>query len=69
MITLSFTAGDITIGDIANVLPFGNTVDVLELRGIHLLEALENAVIMFDLDTLDGRFLQVAGQLKECFYR
>eukprot|EP00057_Strongylocentrotus_purpuratus_P020076 XP_011674550.1 PREDICTED: 5'-nucleotidase [Strongylocentrotus purpuratus] len=60
-IRASISQGDITIGDIANVLPFGNTVDVLELRGIHLLEALENAVIMFDLDTLDGRFLQVAG--------
>nr|XP_054753897.1 snake venom 5'-nucleotidase-like [Lytechinus pictus] len=60
-IRASISQGDITIGDIANVLPFGNTVDVLELRGIHLLEALENAISMYDLQTLDGRFLQFSG--------
>lgn len=35
---------DWTLGDLMTTLPFENTVDYLELQGIHLLEMLEHAV-------------------------
>ncbi|XP_071505522.1 snake venom 5'-nucleotidase-like [Diadema antillarum] len=60
-IRASINKGDITIGDIGNVLPFGNTVDVMEIEGRYLLEALENAMLLYDPTVLDGRFLQFSG--------
>ena len=35
-------AGDVTFGDVTAVLPFGNTVEVLEVSGSTLREALEH---------------------------
>ena len=40
-IRASIEAGDVTLGDINNVLPFTNTVAVCEMTGAQVLEALE----------------------------
>ena len=40
-IRASIAAGDVTLGDINNVLPFTNTVTVCEITGAQALEALE----------------------------
>jgi 5'-nucleotidase len=50
-------AGAITYGDVLTVLPFGNAVATLTIRGGHLLEALENGLSQPGA----GRFPQVAG--------
>lgn len=62
-------AGEVTLGDVLTVLPFGNLVSTFELSGAGVLAALENSVSRIQLDednnpTVDGasgRFLQVAG--------
>ncbi|NMJ40799.1 bifunctional metallophosphatase/5'-nucleotidase [Roseomonas sp. JC162] len=50
--------GQVTYGDVLTVLPFGNTVAVMGLRGADVLAALENGVAQ-GVDA--GRFPQVAG--------
>ena len=52
-------AGQLTYGDVLAVLPFGNTLATLTLRGGALMEALENGFSR--LPALAGRFPQVAG--------
>lgn len=37
-------SGSISMEDILQVLPFQNTVDMIEIKGEHLLEAFEYAV-------------------------
>lgn len=51
--------GDITIGSVLTVLPFGNTVATLGLTGTDVIAALENGVSRWE--NTDGRFAQVAG--------
>jgi len=58
-IRTSLEAGEITRGDILSVLPFGNTVVLLEVKGAVLLAALENGVSQYPQE--GGRFPQVAG--------
>ena len=56
--------GAITIGDIFNIFPFGNVIEVHEVSGQVLLDALENSVSMFELNNpiqTHGRFPQIAG--------
>ena len=59
----SFEAGDVTMGNVLEVLPFGNTLATLGLKGADVLLALENGVSR--AENLDnegtGRFAQVAG--------
>ncbi len=55
----SLPAGDITIGDILTVLPFGNTVRVIELSGADVKAALENGFSTYP-EPLGG-FPHVAG--------
>jgi 5'-nucleotidase len=50
-------AGTVTYGDVLTVLPFGNTVATATVRGVHLLQALENGLSQPGA----GRFPQVAG--------
>ena len=50
-------AGDITLGDVLSVLPYGNSVASLKLRGDDLRAALENGVSRASA----GGFPQVAG--------
>ncbi|UCH27676.1 MAG: 5'-nucleotidase C-terminal domain-containing protein [Trueperaceae bacterium] len=52
-------AGDITLGDVIEVHPFGNTIVTFDLTGVQVLEALENAVSQ--VEDVSGRFLQVSG--------
>jgi 5'-nucleotidase len=49
--------GTVTYGDVLTVLPFGNTLATLRLRGAHLLEAIESGLSQPGA----GRFPQVAG--------
>lgn len=59
-IRASIPAGNITVGQVNEVLPFGNTLTVLELKGSEILAALENGVSQWE--QIAGRFLSgVAG--------
>ncbi|AFV75580.1 5'-nucleotidase/2',3'-cyclic phosphodiesterase-like hydrolase [Thermus oshimai JL-2] len=51
--------GPITVGKVYEVLPFGNTLVVMDLKGREILEALENGVSQWEGTA--GRFLQVSG--------
>ena len=61
--------GAISLGDVLNVLPFGNLISTFELTGADVLAALENGVGRVQVDEnnnptvegASGRFLQVAG--------
>ncbi len=52
-------AGDITVGNVLTVLPFGNTIATLGLTGADVIAALENGVSRWE--NTDGRFPQVGG--------
>ena len=58
-IRASIKAGNITKLDMATVFPFGNTVEVREMTGKALLEALEHSVSAYP--DANGGFLQVSG--------
>ena len=51
--------GQVTMGDVLNVLPFQNTLATFELSGKDIVAALENGVSQIEVDA--GRFPQVAG--------
>jgi 2',3'-cyclic-nucleotide 2'-phosphodiesterase (5'-nucleotidase family) len=51
--------GDITLGNVIEVHPFGNTIVTFDLTGAQVVEALENAVSR--VEDVSGRFLQVSG--------
>ena len=61
--------GPISLGEVLNVLPFGNLISTFELTGADVMAALENGVgrVAVDednnpmVDGASGRFLQVAG--------
>ncbi|WGG44436.1 5'-nucleotidase C-terminal domain-containing protein [Rossellomorea sp. DA94] len=55
----SISAGTITLGDVLEVLPFGNTLVTLNLTGEEILLALEHSVANVDGEA--GQFLQVSG--------
>ena len=58
-IRASIEKGDVTLGDVLTVLPFGNLVSTLSLSGKDLLATLENGASQ--METGAGRFLQVSG--------
>jgi 5'-nucleotidase len=58
-IRASIKQGDVTLGDVLNVLPFGNLISTLSLTGKDLRAALENGVSMYEEGA--GRFPQVSG--------
>ncbi len=62
-IRASIPAGPVTVGQVLEVLPFGNTIATFEIKGSDLLAALENGVSRADNPENEGtgRFLQVAG--------
>ncbi|XP_046574533.1 snake venom 5'-nucleotidase-like [Haliotis rubra] len=61
-IRASIRKGDVTIGDILTVLPFRNTVDIVELLGRHVRETLEFAASKWaETGNLFGGFFQVSG--------
>ena len=61
--------GAVSLGEVLNVLPFGNLISTFELTGADVLAALENGVGRVEVDDSNnpmvdgasGRFLQVAG--------
>jgi 2',3'-cyclic-nucleotide 2'-phosphodiesterase (5'-nucleotidase family) len=53
-------AGNITLGDVFKVLPFGNSLAIMDLKGTELKEALEHSVKTAPAKA-SGAFLQVAG--------
>lgn len=58
-IRTSIAAGDVTKGNLAAVFPFGNTVEIREMKGKTLLAALEHSVSLYP--EANGGFLQVSG--------
>ncbi|BCZ92257.1 multifunctional 2',3'-cyclic-nucleotide 2'-phosphodiesterase/5'-nucleotidase/3'-nucleotidase [Thermus thermophilus] len=58
-IRASIPKGPITVGKVYEVLPFGNTLVVMDLKGKEILAALENGVSQWE--STAGRFLQVSG--------
>ncbi|MEI2664624.1 bifunctional metallophosphatase/5'-nucleotidase [Rossellomorea sp. LJF3] len=57
----SIGAGTVTLGDVLEVLPFGNTLVTLRLTGEEILLALEHSVANVDGEA--GQFLQVSGMI------
>jgi 2',3'-cyclic-nucleotide 2'-phosphodiesterase (5'-nucleotidase family)/predicted extracellular nuclease/putative cell wall-binding protein len=55
----SINSGEITLGEVLTVLPFGNSLVTLDLTGQEILDALEHSVS--GVETGEGRFLQVSG--------
>ena len=58
-IRATIAAGDITKNNINTVLPFGNTLAIVELTGAELLEALEAST--YNAPSAVGAFPQVSG--------
>lgn len=55
----SIDEGTVTMGEVLTVLPFQNTVATFQLKGSHLIAALENGLSQIEEGA--GRFAQVAG--------
>ena len=60
-INLESNNGIITKGDAATVLPFGSTMEVMEVSGKTLLDALEHSVHRYTDGEKHGEFLQLSG--------
>ncbi|GAB4538412.1 MAG: 5'-nucleotidase C-terminal domain-containing protein [Anaerolineae bacterium] len=62
-IRASIAAGEVSLGDVLEVLPFGNTIATFKLTGADVWAALENGVSRAENPENEGtgRFAQVAG--------
>ncbi|QHJ70534.1 5'-nucleotidase C-terminal domain-containing protein [Planococcus halotolerans] len=58
-IRASIDVGDITFGEVLTVMPFGNSLAIMDLTGAELKRALEHSVKEFPKES--GGFLHVAG--------
>jgi 5'-nucleotidase / UDP-sugar diphosphatase len=58
-IRASIPAGDITLGEILTVMPFGNSLGIMNLKGSEIKAALEHSVSQ--APNQSGGFLQVSG--------
>jgi 5'-nucleotidase/UDP-sugar diphosphatase len=58
-IRASIASGDVTMGDVLEVLPFGNQIATFGLKGSDVWAALENGVSQYE--GMEGRFPHVAG--------
>lgn len=58
-IRASFKQGDITLGDLLTVMPFGNNLTALKMTGKEIIAALENGVS--GVETGEGRYPQISG--------
>ena len=56
-----YLSGSITLGQVLTVNPFGNTIEMITLKGVHLREVMEHSVANYDPLDPSGRFLQVSG--------
>ena len=50
------------MADLFSVFPFGNTVELIRIKGRVLRAALEQSVSVYQLDDPKGNFLQMAGK-------
>ncbi|KAJ8029632.1 5'-nucleotidase [Holothuria leucospilota] len=57
----SFQRGDLTFGDLSYIIPFGDTLHVIEMKGEHVLEMLEFSVAGLEPGVSRYEFLQTAG--------
>ncbi|XP_072036304.1 snake venom 5'-nucleotidase-like [Amphiura filiformis] len=57
----SIEPGPITIGHLTRIMPYGNSIDKVTLKGKHLLEVLETSVASYEEGVPQGTFLQVSG--------
>jgi len=55
----TYGPGSLTMGDLMQILPFSDPVQIITLKGQHIWDALENG--FSKLPALDGRFPQVGG--------
>ena len=62
-IRASIAVGDITLGDVITVLPFGNIIVTIELTGQELLDSLEHGTSAFP--DAEGMFPHIAGMTFE----
>lgn len=53
--------GSVTTGDVITVMPFGNEVDMIKVKGSNLRQQLEYAVEDYDPVDQHGKFLQFSG--------
>ncbi len=62
-IRASIPAGNVTVGDVLTVLPFGNLIATFELSGAEVVQALENGASRAENPDNEGtgRFAQVSG--------
>jgi 5'-nucleotidase len=61
-VRIDVPAGDVTVGTVYTLLPFGNTLAVLDLTGGEIRDLLEGALeAIFDRGLSDGTFPYVAG--------
>lgn len=58
-IRASIDAGDITVGEVLTVMPFGNALAIMDLTGTELKAALEHSVSAYPSES--GGFLHVSG--------
>ncbi|WP_274310435.1 bifunctional metallophosphatase/5'-nucleotidase [Solibacillus daqui] len=58
-IRASIDAGPITVGEVITVLPFGNTLAVMDVTGVELKAAFEHSFSLYPKE--NGGFLHVAG--------
>jgi len=58
-IRASIDAGNVTVGEVITVMPFNNTLVVIEVTGAELMAALENG--LKDLPNASGAYAQTAG--------
>ena len=54
-------SGPISHGQVLTVNPFGNTVEMISLKGVHVRAVMEHSVANYDPLDPSGRFLQVSG--------
>ena len=50
------------MGNVLEVLPFGNVIDLITVKGSTLYKALERSVSNYDPVEQDGAFLQFSGK-------
>ena len=57
-----YISGQISRGQVLTVQPFGNTIDMILIKGIYLRQAFERSVARYDPVDLPGAFLQMSGK-------
>lgn len=55
--------GNISMGDLTSVLPFGNQIAIIRIQGSDLIQAIHNGVSAVGYTSSTGRFLQVRSVL------